>query len=502
MVRRLPWVAFSLTLLGSAASISLAQEPAFIVWRSAVRFEENPGFFHYILPCRTAKDFGEKAATSEPAVSASEPALCWPVQAVNMVKVDGKFEGTPPAAGQLIVSADHVRFEARDPKQSSLSADFKPGEVNFEHESGKGTAFFGTTDHFYKFFFLDLCEKCTPANPAPPDTNTAQLEIEFGLVRDSIKTFDSVYQRIQEISAQFRVEVRLANQPAVSDPTEAMGLYGRINAQLAGRCEEPAKSCIASYAKYQTCMGSAQATQGCGVKPDCTAVCRLSAEDIRSMAARPCVQQDQTSATLIPDWSGAVRKKNPTAPAAPFAAGYLDRQPATSASTLATVGCSVQESFNRASIPAPPPASGFGVAGMDGLAGGGVPGALANTSPGSPAVQSATPKRVPISAGVAQGMLLQRVTPVYPPVAKAARVQGMVVLQATISTAGEVVDLQVVSGPDLLKSAAVDAVKQWKYRPYLVNGEPVTVLTTINVVFTLGGSAASAPQVPAEQPQQ
>jgi protein TonB len=75
----------------------------------------------------------------------------------------------------------------------------------------------------------------------------------------------------------------------------------------------------------------------------------------------------------------------------------------------------------------------------------------------------------------------------YPPIAKAARVQGTVVLQAMISKQGTIQDLRVVSGPAMLQGAAMDAVKTWRYRPYLLNNEPVEVETTINVIFTLGG---------------
>jgi protein TonB len=75
--------------------------------------------------------------------------------------------------------------------------------------------------------------------------------------------------------------------------------------------------------------------------------------------------------------------------------------------------------------------------------------------------------------------------PIYPVEAKEKRVSGTVVLQALIGTDGVVDDLQVVSGPDLLRQAALDAVKTWRYRPYLLNGEPVAVRTIINVVFTL-----------------
>jgi len=84
-------------------------------------------------------------------------------------------------------------------------------------------------------------------------------------------------------------------------------------------------------------------------------------------------------------------------------------------------------------------------------------------------------------------MLLQKTVPLYPPIAKAARVSGTVVLQATISKTGTIENLRVISGPAMLQQAAMDAVKSWRYRPYLLNGDPVEVETTVNVVFTLGG---------------
>jgi protein TonB len=105
----------------------------------------------------------------------------------------------------------------------------------------------------------------------------------------------------------------------------------------------------------------------------------------------------------------------------------------------------------------------------------------------APKVQAAAPKKVNISAGVAVGMLIQKTTPSYPPIAKAARVSGTVVLQATISKGGTIENLHVISGPAMLQQAAMDAVKTWRYRPYLLNNEPVEVETTVNVIFTLGG---------------
>jgi len=85
-----------------------------------------------------------------------------------------------------------------------------------------------------------------------------------------------------------------------------------------------------------------------------------------------------------------------------------------------------------------------------------------------------------------EGSLIRRVTPVYPYPAKAAHVQGTVVLAAIISKAGTIENLQVRSGHPLLAGAAVEAVKQWRYRPYILNGEVIEVETEIRVNFTLG----------------
>jgi TonB family protein len=114
----------------------------------------------------------------------------------------------------------------------------------------------------------------------------------------------------------------------------------------------------------------------------------------------------------------------------------------------------------------------------------------------SPTVKgiSHSPKKIAVSAGVMAGNKLGGMTPEYPAIAKAARIQGTVVIAATISTAGTVEALHVLSGPPMLQQAAIDGVKTWRYRPYLLNGEPVAVETQINVIFTLGGSALTSAQ--------
>jgi len=96
------------------------------------------------------------------------------------------------------------------------------------------------------------------------------------------------------------------------------------------------------------------------------------------------------------------------------------------------------------------------------------------------------PRKITISAAVMQGSLIRTVAPEYPPIAKDAHVTGTVVLEAVISKAGKIENLRVISGPAMLQRAALDAVKQWVYRPYLLNDQPVEVETTVNVIFTLG----------------
>jgi len=131
-----------------------------------------------------------------------------------------------------------------------------------------------------------------------------------------------------------------------------------------------------------------------------------------------------------------------------------------------------------------PSLAAFGVAGSD-FSGSGT--TMTGLFGSGPAVKAAPVKKLVISSGVMAGMILLKTTPVYPPIAKAARQSGTVVLQATISKTGSIENLHVISGPPMLQQAAMDAVRQWRYRPYLLNGEPVEVETTVNVIFTLGG---------------
>jgi len=140
---------------------------------------------------------------------------------------------------------------------------------------------------------------------------------------------------------------------------------------------------------------------------------------------------------------------------------------------------------------APPDMGAAGVpggvpGGIPGGSAGGVIGGIINSQPVA-VPKAATPQRVRVSSGVSSGLLIRKVQPNYPPLARQARIQGSVILHAEISKDGTIQNLQLVSGHAMLAPAAIDAVKQWRYKPYLLNGEPVAVETEVVVNFSLSG---------------
>jgi TonB family protein len=100
---------------------------------------------------------------------------------------------------------------------------------------------------------------------------------------------------------------------------------------------------------------------------------------------------------------------------------------------------------------------------------------------------SKAPKQITVPAKAMSGNLLTKAVPVYPLEAKKAKIQGTVVLSVVISKDGNVENIQVVSGPNELQQSSIDAVRQWTYKPYLLNGNPVEVKTTVNIIYSLEG---------------
>jgi protein TonB len=117
---------------------------------------------------------------------------------------------------------------------------------------------------------------------------------------------------------------------------------------------------------------------------------------------------------------------------------------------------------------------------------------MLNNAPSIPVLAKSpllTPvKRIRVAARVAEANLIHDVTPQYPPEAGRARLEGTVVLMAVIGSDGSVRDVRVESCLPMLAQAAIDAVKQWRYKPYLVDGEPVEVDSRITINFTLSGA--------------
>jgi protein TonB len=135
----------------------------------------------------------------------------------------------------------------------------------------------------------------------------------------------------------------------------------------------------------------------------------------------------------------------------------------------------------------PPPMIDTGIHPLTGESGlfNGLPDSIGNSVP--PRVRVARSKKPVVSSGVMEGRRLSGAEPRYPTIAIAARIQGTVYLAATISRIGAIENLRVVSGPPMLAQAAEEAVRTWRYRPHLLNGEPVEVETTVRVIFNLGG---------------
>jgi periplasmic protein TonB len=133
-----------------------------------------------------------------------------------------------------------------------------------------------------------------------------------------------------------------------------------------------------------------------------------------------------------------------------------------------------------------PPSTGVMGGVVGGVPGGQVGGVMGSIiGSGAPPPKVAAPQKLRVSQGVAEGNLLRKIEPQYPQMAKVAHIQGDVLLAATISKGGAIENLHQISGHPILVQAAMEAVKQWKYKPYLLNGEPVEVETTIKVSFKM-----------------
>ncbi|MGA7820995.1 MAG: TonB family protein [Candidatus Sulfotelmatobacter sp.] len=184
-------------------------------------------------------------------------------------------------------------------------------------------------------------------------------------------------------------------------------------------------------------------------------------------------------------------------PAAPVGNATKLRAP-TSPSTYAPTSIAIPSPVPKTQEAPPPPVSTTGgvLGGVPGGVVGGVPGGAfhemlssAQTVPVLSKSPVPTPiKRMRIASRVAEANLIHDVPPQYPPEAGRARIEGTVVLMAVIGTDGTVTDVRIESGLPILAQAAIDAVKQWRYKPYMIDGEPVEVDSRITINFALSTS--------------
>lgn len=144
----------------------------------------------------------------------------------------------------------------------------------------------------------------------------------------------------------------------------------------------------------------------------------------------------------------------------------------------------ISSDLKKPAQPDAPPAGGFTASGLDSGNTLGATRLFADKS--GPRVRPDIPSRVEISTAQAMEMLTRKTDPVFPSIAKSARVSGTVKVQILVGKDGTVQSLHVVDGPRLLQSAATDAVKSWRFRPYTISNQTVEMQTTVNILFKLG----------------
>jgi protein TonB len=204
-------------------------------------------------------------------------------------------------------------------------------------------------------------------------------------------------------------------------------------------------------------------------------------------AARPATTRATPATNAVNAYTGSASEEN-APPAGPNAPKPVE--PASSATGKAALAAKSAEAplvvkgGAVSAMKAAPAAQDTEAPSVIGIAAPASSGPLPNlggpTNASKPVLQ-----RLSVSQGVSQGLLIKKVEPIYPSIAVQMHTEGMVQLLATISKDGNITQVQVLSGDRRLSAAAVDAVKRWKYKPYLLNGEPVEIQTQISVNFKL-----------------
>lgn len=361
-----------------------AQEPTTMNGAQAVRFEQSPGFFNYIVFCKTPQDFLAQMPDAKLPSGKMEFGLCW--------YVDGSKAGgaaSREVGGRLVVSEHHVRFVPNDPQFADTYLDLPRDQAAVKHDAGQISGTLVGKGQTFRFRLSKLCGTCAAGTPAPAGVVPALVDQDFALLDETILHYYSGWRQIYRLSS---------GAPADSLP-------------------QPGNS-------------------------------------VASAATRPVSSRSTVPTTSADAKQGAATSTGTSTPVA------ASRAPAA---PTATAGTSTL--YAAGNSPAAKTAAPMMIGG---------------------------PKGKPVKLSSADGLLVKKVPPDYPLEAKLVRLEGTVMLHAVIDRMGEVSEVNAVSGPPLLESAAVDAVKQWQYRPYSLNGQPVDVETTIAVVFALDSGSHPA----------
>jgi len=177
-----------------------------------------------------------------------------------------------------------------------------------------------------------------------------------------------------------------------------------------------------------------------------------------------------------PDSDTSSDTETPSSSAAPSGKGAAAAKPAVA--PLVVKGGTVRGMTAKPAVPDAPAPSVIGIAAPSGS--GPPPNLVSSSSTARPVLQ-----RLNVSQGVSQGLLIKKIAPAYPASALRLRIEGTVQLLATVSKTGEITEVKVLSGDPQLTHAATDAVKRWKYKPYLLDGEPIEIQTPVTINFTL-----------------
>ncbi len=177
-------------------------QPALLGGAQALRFEQSPGFFHYVAFCKTAKESAPQMPPGKLPPDNMEYALCWYVTG----SISRGNNVSPEAEGKLVISLHHVRFEPRDARFAKLYLELLPEGAELRHDSAQDYAVLQGNDVVFRFQFTKLCLTCTPGTPAPPSVVPALMDEEFGLLDKTIRNFHSGWKEIYRLSSGPRPE--------------------------------------------------------------------------------------------------------------------------------------------------------------------------------------------------------------------------------------------------------------------------------------------------------